>query len=107
MLVLARRMNQRITIGDEVVVEVVDINGDIVRLGVTAPKSIQVHREEIYDALARERADDPTRHSITPTFSRQEAWLIVNHFKLLAANGSEVADGIVSRIEKIMQEKYA
>lgn len=107
MLVLSRRMNQRIKIGDSLTIEVVDIKGDVVRLGVTAPRSVEVHREEIYDALARERADDPTRHSITPTFTRQEAWLIANHFKLLAANGSEVSAGIVARIEKIMQEKHA
>jgi cytosine/creatinine deaminase len=54
MLVLARQRDQAIMIGDDVQITVVDIRGDKVRLGVAAPKSIAVHRKEIYEAIRRE-----------------------------------------------------
>jgi carbon storage regulator len=43
-------------IGDDVEITIVDVRGDKVRLGITAPKSIPVHRREIYDAIQREKA---------------------------------------------------
>jgi carbon storage regulator len=43
-------------IGDDVVVTIVDIRGDKVRLGIDAPTSIPVHRQEVYDAIQRENA---------------------------------------------------
>src|SRR6185437_10234410 len=57
MLVLARQRDETIMIGDEVEVTVVDIRGDKVRLGLNAPKTIAVHRKEIYDAIRRENRD--------------------------------------------------
>ncbi len=42
-------------IGDDVEVFIVDVRGDKVRLGITAPKSIQVHRKEVYEAIQREK----------------------------------------------------
>ena len=51
MLVLTRRANQSLVIGNEVVVTVLEVRGDQVRLGITAPRSIDVHREEVYKAL--------------------------------------------------------
>jgi carbon storage regulator len=53
MLVLSRQRDQSILIGEDVEITVVDIRGDKVRLGITAPKSIPVHRKEIYDAIKR------------------------------------------------------
>lgn len=53
MLVLTRELGERIVIGGNIVVEVVDIRGDNVRLGVTAPREITVHREEVAAAIAR------------------------------------------------------
>jgi len=44
-------------IGDDVEIIIVDVRGDKVRLGITAPRSIPVHRREIYDAIQREKAD--------------------------------------------------
>jgi len=44
-------------IGDDVEVTIVDVRGDKVRLGITAPKSIPVHRREIYDAIQREKSE--------------------------------------------------
>ena len=54
MLVLSRQHDETIMIGDDIEVTVVDIRGDKVRLGITAPKEISVHRKEIYDAIQRE-----------------------------------------------------
>jgi carbon storage regulator len=57
MLVLSRRRDESIMIGDDVEITIVDVRGDKVRLGITAPKSIPVHRREIYDAIQREKAE--------------------------------------------------
>lgn len=56
MLVLSRQRDESIMIGDDVEITIVDVRGDKVRLGITAPKSIPVHRREIYDAIQREKA---------------------------------------------------
>ena len=55
MLVLSRQRDESIMIGDEVEITIVDVRGDKVRLGITAPKNIPVHRREIYDAIQREK----------------------------------------------------
>lgn len=54
MLVLSRRINERIMIGDGISITVVEIRGDKVRIGVDADKSIPVHRQEVYDLLKKE-----------------------------------------------------
>lgn len=54
MLVLSRRKDETIMIGDSVEITIVDIRGDTVRLGITAPRSVSVHRKEIYDAIQQE-----------------------------------------------------
>ena len=54
MLVLSRQRDQRIIIGDNVVITVVDVRGDKVKLGIEAPKEISVHRQEVYEAIQRE-----------------------------------------------------
>lgn len=56
MLVLSRQKDESIVIGDDVEVTIVDVRGDKVRLGIMAPKSISVHRREVYDAIQREKA---------------------------------------------------
>ncbi len=56
MLVLSRQRDETIMIGDEVEITVVDIRGDKVRLGINAPRQIQVHRKEVYEAIQRENA---------------------------------------------------
>ena len=54
MLVLSRHRDESIIIGDDIVITVVDIRGDKVRLGITAPTRIAVHRKEVYEAIKRE-----------------------------------------------------
>ncbi|MCK5566065.1 MAG: carbon storage regulator CsrA [Planctomycetes bacterium] len=56
MLVLSRQKDESIIIGDDVEITIVDVRGDKVRLGINAPRSISVHRKEIYEAIQREKA---------------------------------------------------
>ncbi len=57
MLVLTRKPNESIMIGDEVEILIVEIKGDQVKLGITAPKAVKVHRKEIFEAIQRENID--------------------------------------------------
>ncbi len=57
MLVLSRQRDETIMIGDEIEITVVDIRGDKVRLGINAPRTVHVHRKEVYEAIRRENAD--------------------------------------------------
>jgi len=57
MLVLSRQKDESIIIGDNVEVTIVDVRGDKVRLGITAPKEIPVHRREVYEAIQREKKE--------------------------------------------------
>jgi carbon storage regulator len=55
MLVLSRKRDERIVIGDNVVVTVVDVRGNKVRLGIDAPSDVPVHRQEVFDAMRRDK----------------------------------------------------
>ena len=55
MLVLSRQKDESIMIGDDVEITIVDVRGDKVRLGINAPRSISVHRKEIYLAIQKEK----------------------------------------------------
>jgi carbon storage regulator len=54
MLVLSRQRDETIVIGDDVEITIVDIRGEKVRLGITAPPHVAVHRKEVYEAIKRE-----------------------------------------------------
>lgn len=66
MLVLTRRANQSIMIGHDVVVTVLEVRGDQVRLGIRAPRHVDVHREEVFAALqaANRSAASPPREAL-------------------------------------------
>ena len=55
MLVLSRMRDETIMIGDNIEITIVDVRGDKVRLGITAPADVAVHRKEVYDAIKREQ----------------------------------------------------
>jgi carbon storage regulator len=57
MLVLSRQKDETIIVGDDIEITVVDVRGDKIRLGVSAPKSISVHRKAVYDAIRRENRE--------------------------------------------------
>ncbi len=54
MLVLSRKRDESIIIGDDVVITVVDIKGEQVKIGVTAPRTVSIHRKEVYEAIQEE-----------------------------------------------------
>lgn len=57
MLVLSRKKDEKIIIGDQIKIMVIEIRGDKVRLGIDAPKEVRVHRQEVYEAIQREVAN--------------------------------------------------
>src|SRR6478735_2424632 len=63
MLILTRRVGEAVVIGEDVTVTVLGVKGNQVRIGVNAPKTVSVHREEIFDRIKNERDNDPTRAS--------------------------------------------
>ena len=54
MLILSRKTNEKIMIGDDISVSIIEIRGDQVRIGVDAPKTVKVFRQEVYDAIKAE-----------------------------------------------------
>jgi carbon storage regulator len=72
MLVLSRKKDEKIVIGDNISIMVVEIRGDKVRLGIEAPRDISVHRREVYEAIKRKQSegDDDADQTITVTAER-------------------------------------
>ena len=55
MLLLTRKLGENIRIGDDVKITIVEVKGNHVKLGIDAPPSVKVHREEIYERIQQER----------------------------------------------------
>ena len=58
MLILTRKANETLTVGDDVTVTILGVKGNQVRIGVNAPKEISVHREEVYNRIKAEKQQD-------------------------------------------------
>ena len=56
MLIITRRPGEKIMLGDDIVVEVIEVSGSSVRVGIAAPKTIPVYREEIWQSVKEENA---------------------------------------------------
>jgi carbon storage regulator len=54
MLILTRKLGEKITIGDDITVTLIEIKGAQVKLGIDAPKSVEIHRQEIYERIREE-----------------------------------------------------
>ena len=66
MLVLSRQRDESIIIADNIKITIVDIRGDKVRLGIDAPKEIPVHRQEVFDAIQREKEKESAAAAPAP-----------------------------------------
>ena len=67
MLILTRKLGERITIGDNIVITLLEITGSQVRLGIEAPKGISIHRQEIYERIRQQnlRASEVTASDLS------------------------------------------
>ena len=54
MLILSRKVNEKVVIGDDISISIIEIRGDQVRVGIDAPKKIKVFRQEVFDAIKEE-----------------------------------------------------
>lgn len=54
MLILSRKINEKIMIGEDITLSIIEIRGDQVKIGVDAPKSVKVFRQEVYEAIKNE-----------------------------------------------------
>ena len=70
MLVLSRVVGEVISIGDDITLRVLSVNGASVRFGVEAPKKVNVHRAEVYERIQRKQALEKARRG----FSQTDAW---------------------------------
>jgi carbon storage regulator len=66
MLVLTRKAGESVIIGDDVVITVLEVRGDLIRIGIKAPRDVQVHREEVYLELqaANREAASPNEEAV-------------------------------------------
>ncbi len=54
MLILSRRAGESLAIGDKIKVRILEVKGDVVKVGIEAPREVPVHRQEIYEAIEKE-----------------------------------------------------
>ena len=75
MLILTRRAGENVVVGDDIVISVIEVRGDAVRIGVQAPRSMSVHREEVWLELQKSNAQaaSPADDAIGATLDRLRA----------------------------------
>ncbi|MDR2404513.1 MAG: carbon storage regulator CsrA [Spirochaetaceae bacterium] len=66
MLILSRKINEKIMIGDDIAISIIEIRGDQVRIGVNAPKSVKVFRQEVFDAIRTENKAAAESRAVFP-----------------------------------------
>jgi len=66
MLLLTRKLGENIRIGDDVKITIVEVKGNHVKLGIDAPASVKVHREEIYERIQQENRRNQAQGSTGP-----------------------------------------
>ena len=68
MLILTRRTGETLRIGPDITVTVLGVKGTQIRIGIDAPKSVPVHRGELYERICREQRNPRDRRIRTPSF---------------------------------------
>lgn len=72
MLILSRKIDQKIRIGDDIILTIIELKGDQVKIGVEAPKSVKVFRQEVFEAIQSENraaATQPSAEQLLKLFS--------------------------------------
>jgi len=69
MLILSRKINEKIMIGEDIVLSIIEIRGDQVKIGVEAPKAVKVFRQEVYEAIRNENRAAATSNANLETLS--------------------------------------
>ena len=66
MLILSRKVNEKVVIGEDISISIIEIRGDQVRIGVDAPKKVKVFRQEVFDAIKAENKEASKSVSVIP-----------------------------------------
>ncbi len=66
MLILSRKVNEKVVIGDDISVTIIEIRGDQVRIGIDAPKKVKVFRQEVFDAIMEQNKAASKSVSVIP-----------------------------------------
>ena len=73
MLILSRKIDQKIKIGDNITITVIEVHGDQVKIGVEAPKNVKVFRQEVFEAIQDENkaaSNQPTEDKLKQLFGK-------------------------------------
>jgi len=66
MLILSRKVNEKVVIGEDITVSIIEVRGDQVRIGIDAPKKVKVFRQEVFDAIKAENEAASKSASVIP-----------------------------------------
>jgi carbon storage regulator len=66
MLILSRKINEKVVIGDDISISIIEIRGDQVRIGIDAPKKVKVFRQEVFDAIMAENKEASKSAPVIP-----------------------------------------
>ncbi len=72
MLILSRKVDEKIRIGNDITLTIIEVHGDLVKIGIEAPKNVKVFRQEVYEAIQKENraaAKLPTEDALKNIFS--------------------------------------
>ncbi len=110
MLVLARLQDEKIMIGDDVAITVVEVRGHKVRLGIDAPKDISVHRREVYEAILRNAGIAISGHEVgcaklsSKHVEMAELIAVVNEVLTINRRTSGLPHALTDRLEAALKE---
>jgi len=71
MLILTRRVGEKLMIGDDVIITILSLKGNQIRVGIDAPREVKVHRQEVFDRIQKEKEREAL--SVVPSTGRFNA----------------------------------